>query len=233
MMICKKSRLVIFILGLFFLSIIAVSCRMPIKRPKKRKANLSQIKKIVVVGLRSALLPGREPDVIRTPISGTAMVSEPVSRDKAEELTNYLFHYLLEYKRYKYISPSQAKGVYSTIINSNKWIEEIDALQKVGKSFKADAVLCGYIYRWHERKGTDYAVSSPASVAFDLYLIRVNDKAILWKGMFDKTQRSLTENILDMDLFVKAGAKWLTADKLAKIGIDYLLKQWLKNTSKK
>lgn len=228
-----NRRLFVLMVLLLAVSHFSISCRMPIKKDKKAKASISTVNKIVVVGLRSALMPGREPDVIRTPITGTSMLSEPVKQDIADALTDYLFAKLLEYKGYKYISPSQAKGVYSTIINSNKWIEEIDALQEVGKSFKADALLCGYIYRWHERKGTDYAVNSPASVAFDLYLINVQDKRILWKGMFDKTQRSLTENLLDMDLFVKAGAKWMTAEKLAKVGIDYLLKQWLKHSPQK
>jgi hypothetical protein len=161
------------------------------------------------------------------------MLAEPVGMDMAEELTEYLFKRLLDEKKYQYISPSQAKGVYSTLLNSNAGMEEIQALMEVGKRFSADAVLSGYIYRWHERQGTEYAVNSPASVALDLYMIRSSDGAILWKGIFDKTQRSLSENLLDVDLFIKAGAKWMTADKLAKVGIDYLLNQWLKDSSKK
>ena len=95
----------------------------------------------------------------------------------------------------------------------------LEILQEVGKAFEADAILAGYIYRWREREGTDYAVDRPASVAFDLQLIRPTDGAVLWKMKFDKAQQSLSENILDLKTFLDGRGRWMTVEKLAMLGL--------------
>ena len=105
----------------------------------------------------------------------------------------------------------------------------VAAIEKVGGrvqklSQDSDAVLVGYIYRWREREGTDYGVTRAASVSLDLHLIRPSNGAILWKGKFDKTQQSLSENLFDLGTFTESGGKWLTVDKLAAIGFDKMLK---------
>ena len=110
-------------------------------------------------------------------------------------------------------------------IDVNTGMAEIHLLQIVGETLKADAILMGYIYRWREREGGDYAVENPASVAFDLHLIRSVDGRILWKSKYDKTQQSLTENLLDVGTFVKGGGKWMTVEKLAMIGLEKLVQE--------
>jgi hypothetical protein len=97
-------------------------------------------------------------------------------------------------------------------------------LRKVGKELEADGVIMGYVYRYRERKGYPYSVEKPASVAFGIYLIRVSDGALVWKGIFDRTQGSLMENILQVSSFLKHGGKWLTAEELSEVGVDKILK---------
>jgi hypothetical protein len=96
-------------------------------------------------------------------------------------------------------------------------------MQKIGLAFSAEAVLLGYVYRFREREGTDFAVNRAASVAFDLYLLQPIDGAILWKSRFDKTQQHLSQNILDMDTFMKGQGRWMTAERLAEIGLEDML----------
>ncbi len=93
--------------------------------------------------------------------------------------------------------------------------------------------MIGYVYRWREREGTDYSVNRPASTAFDLYLIRSHDRAVLWKGRFDKTQRSLSENILDMETFIKGKGRWMTVDRLAKLGLSNLMSKFPSSKTEK
>jgi hypothetical protein len=57
-------------------------------------------------------------------------------------------------------------------------------------------------------------------VAFNLLLARPADGAILWRGRFDKTQQSLSENLFDMSTFLHGGGRWMTARKLALMGLD-------------
>ncbi len=84
-------------------------------------------------------------------------------------------------------------------------------------------MLIGHLYRYREREGTDFAINRPASVAFDLYLIRPDDGAVLWKGRFDKTQKSLSENLLDIDTFLRGQGRWMTAERLAELGLEDVL----------
>ena len=60
-------------------------------------------------------------------------------------------------------------------------------------------------------------------MSFDLHLIRSHNGAIMWRSMYDKTQRSLSENLLDMGTFKESGGKWLTVDKLGEIGLRKIL----------
>jgi len=196
------------------------------KRDVSKQTIISpSIEKMVVIGFRPAMLIGDKPGMIRSPLSGAVYMAEPVSWDVVNKMTANLFSRLLEDKSYDLISPSQAKGVFSSIVSSNLVLGDIEISLRIGEAFSADAILMGYIYRWREREGTDYAVNRPASVAFDLYLVRTGDGSILRKGKFDKSQRSLSENLLDMDTFLKGGGRWMTAEKLAALGLVDLLKK--------
>ena len=145
--------------------------------------------KMVVVGFRPAMSQRGAPGMIRSPISGAIFMAEPVAQDVVDRMTENLFSTLLDDKGYDLISPNQAKGVFASIVSSGQNLEDIKIFQKIGQTFSADTVLIGYVYRWREREGTDYSVNRPASTAFDLYLIRSHDRAVLWKGRFDKTHQ--------------------------------------------
>ncbi len=87
-----------------------------------------------------------------------------------------------------------------------------------------DAILVGYVFRYRERMGYPYSVEKPASVAFDLHLVRVKDGVIVWRGAFDRTQTSLMENIFQLSSFFSWGGKWVTAKELSAVGLAAILK---------
>jgi len=183
------------------------------------------IKKVVVVGFRTAISKGEKPDLVRNPITGTAFMSQPVPQDVVKWLTGQLFDMLVTDKRWNLIPPGQAKGIVESIVVSDTrvGISPLRMIQEVGNIFGADAVLIGQVYRWRDRIGADFGVESPASVAFDLSLVRPSDGAILWRGNYDKTQRSLFEDLFDYKTYIKSKGLWLTARKLAQLGLDKLL----------
>jgi hypothetical protein len=93
----------------------------------------------------------------------------------------------------------------------------------LGKKLNADHIMVGTVWRYQERIGSATGSPSPASVAFALYLVNVENGNPVWEATFDKTQQSLSENLLNYKEFFNMGARWLTADELARYGIDQVL----------
>jgi hypothetical protein len=85
---------------------------------------------------------------------------------------------------------------------------------RVARRLGASLVVLGVVTRYHEREGTAWAVRNPASVAYQATLVRADDGAVLSLDRFDYTQRSLSENLLDLPRFVRGGGRWLTCQEI-------------------
>jgi hypothetical protein len=94
-----------------------------------------------------------------------------------------------------------------------------------GKELNVDFVFLGYLFRFEERRGSPLGVDKPASVGFDLHLVRVRDSKVVWTGKFDETQRPLSDDLLKIGSFFRRGAKWLTAEELASAGMGEVLRE--------
>jgi len=183
---------------------------------------------IALVGFRPALFPAQAPGMVRSPISGAVFAAEPVSEEIAEAISTQLFERLTKESPYQWVSPREAAAAFSRITSSDPNLTDRDVYLGIAKALSADAVLGGHVYRWRERHGTDYAASQPASVAFDIYLMTAADGMTLWKARFDKTQISLSENVLDLQTFLKARGRWMTAHELAEIGLSEVVETFPK-----
>ena len=182
------------------------------------------ISKIVVIGFKPASFQGDAADDAQVPISNDRSHADPVLLGKAEHLTSRLFVMMGEHKGYELVNPESARLLSSRVTASEPDMGEFKAAGRIAVELKADAALVGYLYRWRDREGSDYAVNSPASVFFELFLINPEDSSFLWKGRFNKTQKSLNENLLDIRTFLKGKGKWMTADDLGGLGLDDLVK---------
>ena len=97
--------------------------------------------------------------------------------------------------------------------------------QRLGRALGATHIMVGNVWRFRERVGGSMGVETPSSVAFLLYMVDISTGAVVWKGTFNETQRSLSENILDAPAFFKRGAKWLTAEELARDGVNEMFRK--------
>jgi hypothetical protein len=185
------------------------------------------VKKLVVFGFRPAIKVGDQPAMYRDAVTDGYYVAGPVPRNVAYVMTQALFERLSETGAYELAPPGKARGVMARIIDADAGarLEGTRMLQEVASSLQGDAVVAGTIYRWQDRQGADYGVERAASVAFSLYLVDSREGAVLWRGHFDKTQKALTENILDLSVFYRSGGKWLTAEQLAMIGLEQLIRE--------
>jgi hypothetical protein len=112
------------------------------------------------------------------------------------------------------------EGVYKRISSESLKEPFLNILKKVGTELGADFLAVGYVYRYVERVGYKYSSEHPASVVFEIHLIRTTDGSIIWRGFFDKTQKSLMEDVFQASSFFKGGGKWLTARQLTEQGMS-------------
>jgi len=88
-----------------------------------------------------------------------------------------------------------------------------------------DAALTATIATYRERVGSAYGVTEPASVSLQVLLVRAGEKQASWRADYTQTQEPLAYNLLNFWAVQRGGAKWLTADELAKIGVDEAVKE--------
>jgi hypothetical protein len=96
---------------------------------------------------------------------------------------------------------------------------------QLGKELNLDFIIVGFLFRFEERVGSSIGVEKPASVAFDIHLFRLRDGIEVWRGGFDETQKPLSENLLKIGSFLRRKGAWLTAEELASVGMDEMLKK--------
>jgi len=207
---------------LFLIVLSGSSCQLQ-QVPQEDKLAVPGLDTIVLIGFRPGLPSSQAPGLVRSPISGAVFSAEPVSKEIADGLSELLFEKLTKKNGQKWVSPREAASAFSRLASSNPTLTDRDIFVQIGKALSADGLLGGHVYRWHDREGTDYAASHPASVAFDLYLMSAADGVVLWKARFDKTQLSLSENLFDIQTFFKAKGRWMTAAELAEIGLDEMV----------
>jgi hypothetical protein len=91
--------------------------------------------------------------------------------------------------------------------------------REAGRQLHYDAVLITSVERYQARDGSEYAVITPASVAFSLKLLAVKSGQVVWSADFDQTQQPLFENILPSTRSTGSGFRWLTAEELTSAGL--------------
>lgn len=175
--------------------------------------------KIAFLGLRSAMPEGEGTDLFHNPLLDTMISAEQVNQAVSDILSDKLYSLIQDARNYEMVN---MKGYQISGYNSAKPLD-INAIKGIAKEISADIVITGYVYRMHERKGGEYSAASPASAAFDIYFIDIKNGSLIWKGSYDKTQKSLSENLLDFKSFLKFKGKWVDVNSLSAIGLKELV----------
>ena len=160
----------------------------------------------------------------RCPFVGTTYEVSEIKEGAVEYLTDNLFARLQQREELSLIDPGQGLGARSTVMSkSSRELSEKELILETARTAGAESVIVGRVFRYRERIGTAYSVESPASVAFDLLLIRVADGQLLWVGRFNETQEALFDNVFRLSLFIKRSGRWLTANELADSGMEEVI----------
>lgn len=185
----------------------------------------------VRVPKRIAIVPFREvyPEEVsgrsaRCPICGAVFSVEPMTAGSASVVEAEFVRRLEKSGRFDLVPSDRVQAVYQRAEAASFKQTPRQILKAVGEDLSADGIVAGYVYRFRERQGYPYAAERPASVAFEMHLIRSPDGVSVWRGIFDHTQTSLMENVLRVAAFYRGRGRWLTAEELTGEGMDVVLK---------
>lgn len=203
---------------------IVVSCASSQPAPRSGKpAGPLGVKTLLVVPFHIASERYEVGTTLQCSMCGAVFVTGPVDPGDDTYMTEQLLTYLKTRTSYKLTPPGTAEGVRSKILADSLGMSRRDLLVEMARKSGSDAVVSGTLFRFRQRVGTGYSVETPASVAFSLYLIRAADGRMLWDGHFDETQKPLSEDLFRFFSFLKGGGGWLTAEELARQGIDKVM----------
>jgi hypothetical protein len=127
--------------------------------------------------------------------------------------------------RFKILPLEKVENVFSKTDKGQFELRPLRSAIQLGRELGVDFIFVGYLFRFEERIGSRIGADRPASVGFDVHLLRVKDEKRVWDGKFDETQQALSENLLRIGSFVRRKASWLTAEELSSVGIDEMLKR--------
>ena len=160
-------------------------------------------------------------NVLHCPICGTILTVGSIEPEAEKVVEDVFLQKMDKAGKFEIVPPERVYGVFQRISADALKTPLNELLIKSGRELGADAVLYGYVFRFRERKGFAYGTDKAASVAFAMHLIDVRDGSLLWKGVFDKTQTTLMENIFQIFAFK---GRWLTARELTEEGVLEILK---------
>jgi hypothetical protein len=180
--------------------------------------------RVAVISFQPLIPLEKQGNTVICPLCGIGYSSGKILKGSEKIVEEVFVEKLLELKAVKLIPPDKVQGVYKRIASESLKEPLLNILKKVGHELGADVLVVGYVYRYTEREGYKYSAEHPASVFFEIHLIKTSDGSIIWRGLFDKTQKSLMEDVFQISSFFKGGGKWMTARQLTKQGMDEIFK---------
>src|SRR3989337_843838 len=124
------------------------------------------------------------------------------------------------------VDPNGVTQVYSTFYSQFEGLGYLSVpYDKVDKDKLAlpGPVSIDLVRSVGEKTGGD-AILTAVVTGFEARLISTKDGTILWAGKYAETQKSLTEDLSMVFIFIQRGGKWLTAEQLARYGVSEMLK---------
>jgi len=212
----------IFILGLFY----GCQTQVYVSEPTAEQV---KFKKILVLPFNDPSMMSEDTMDTRCPVCGRVFIAGEAADGAANFLTDQSIALLKQHTGYQVVLEPPTRGSLAALYSAGQTPGATQrALADKGRDNDADAVLVGFVYRFIERVGKAYGVESPASVAFEMHLIRAVDGLTVWSAYYDETQKALGDNLFQLGAFLSRGGRWLTAEELAMWGLEKIFERFPK-----
>jgi len=200
--------------------VVFLALSITVQAEEKNAGNAKSPMRIAVISFQS-LIPGEEQgNIVICPLCGIGYSSGKILKGSEKIVEGIFVDKLHELKEVELIPSDKVQGVYKRIASESLKEPLMNILKKVGKELGTDVLAVGYVYRYTEREGYKYSAEHPASVFFEVHLIKTINGSIIWRGFFDKTQKSLMEDVFQISSFFRGGGTWMTARQLTEQGMN-------------
>jgi len=219
----------VFALLVFCLSITgAIVCPAVAAPPPEADAAFVEFRRMAVmpffVGTRQPSFDEAADKTLNCPIGELCAGVTEIDPGAGRVLTRMVYDALRFEFGDQVVSLESSRDAYAeAVVDENAETPRLLA-RKLGKGLEADFVVVGTLWRYRDRGQVPGVPDSPASVAFALYLVDTETGRRVWRGIFDESQRPLTENLFKARQSLKMGVKWLSAQELARFGVEQVMK---------
>ncbi len=152
-----------------------------------------------------------------TPVGGQ-IICDRVKSEIGFGLALSLAREIAIYGKYKVVEPQTASRVLPMLGQV--------PMTEIGRRLGVDVLVFGVINRFQERVGGPMSVKSPASVYLEVSMIDARSGHTVWYAVFDRTQKSFSDDITNVRNFMRGGGKWLSAREFADVGIAEMIEQF-------
>jgi hypothetical protein len=193
---------------------------------EKKADNVVSSVRIAVIPFQAILPENESGNTVICPLCGVGFFGGKIAKGAETVVEEIFINKLKEFKEAEIIPLEKVEAVYKRVSIESLKMPLIDILKKVGVELGADVIVVGYVFRYMERIGYHYSAEKPASVAYEINFLTTKNGDIFWRGVFDKAQKSLMEDLFQIASFYKGGGKWLTAHELTQQGMDQVFKKF-------
>lgn len=135
------------------------------------------------------------------------------------EATALVARYLAEALAKQGLDVTTSEDLGRALSESGSSLAPREVARLAAERFGAQGILVGSVARFRERQA-DVGEDQAASVWFEVSLYKAPEGDKLWTGVFNETQRPLSQNVLVGARYPGGGSRWLSVDELARWGAE-------------
>ncbi len=212
-----------FIIWCLMASVTALAPAWAESGPSPQTSSTSTLRRAAVatflVGPRQPEIDESMDQTLSCPIGEICMDDPSILPHAGATLTRLVDRYLRGRFGQQIVSRTEMRNAETEIQLNQETDTPRTLAERLGRLLEVDVVVIGTVWRYRDRGAIEGVPDSPASVAFAVYFIDASNGHMLWRGLYDGTQRTVSKDLLHAGKQLKMGLKWLTADELAAHGV--------------
>lgn len=171
--------------------------------------------------LSVGVAPFTQPEATADLLAGYITDSAPrVPETVLHQLDNDFADLLAEMTKRDYVGMETARQCMQKQ-PKNSALTAFDYWLAVGRCMNVDLLMVPQIHAWQDRRDGD-----PAAVSMDIFLLDVQNRALLARSRYDEKQRALLDNLFDVGKFIERRGRWVGASTLAQEGMFKAIKEF-------